>query len=73
MNKFINLFLDISPSLTLYHGTWADTMVTFEVPRALYAHNMAVDVQLLQHHLIGFSQLLQHHLIAYFECYHGIS
>ena len=27
----------------LYHGTWADTMVTFKVPRALYAHNMPVD------------------------------
>ena len=27
----------------LYHGAWAITMVTFDVPRELYAHNLLPD------------------------------
>ena len=27
----------------LYHGAWAIAMVTFDVPREIYAHNLPVD------------------------------
>ena len=27
----------------LYHGVWAITIVTFDVPRELYAHNLLAD------------------------------
>ena len=29
--------------MKLYHGAWAITMVTFDVPQEIYAHNMPVE------------------------------
>ena len=39
--EFFRIYQIVALAISqLYHGTWADTMVTFEIPCVLYAHNM---------------------------------
>ena len=36
----------------LYHGAWAITIVTFDVPREIYAHNMPGYFEIITNHTI---------------------
>ena len=42
INRAPRLVVNINYVL-LYHGAWAIAMVTFDVPREIYTHNMPVD------------------------------